>query len=96
MVVVAIPTYFPTPLTPPPYIYKPHKGLPPHIVTLSVLSPEVCPPEAVSVETSLNWRDDQFLYVKLPTALVGEWSVLFQSTHLFSFPMQLKTIDRCL
>ncbi len=43
---------------------------------LSVLSPEVCPPEAVSVETSLNWRDDQFLCVELPTALVGEWSVL--------------------
>ncbi len=52
-----------------------HKGLS-HTITSLCPEPEVCPPEAVSVETSLNWRDDQFLCVELPTALVGEWSVL--------------------
>ncbi len=58
---------------------------------LSVLSPEVCPPEAVSVETSLNWRDEQFLCVELPTALVGEWSVL--PVHELAFVSQLE--DDC-
>ncbi len=58
-----------------------HKGISP--------SPsEVGPPETVFVETSLNWRDDQFLCVELSTALVGEWSVL--PVHEFALVSQLE------
>ncbi len=54
------------------------KGLPPHTVTsLSVLSPEVGPLEAVSVETSLNWRDDQFLCVELRLLVVSSSVSMF-------------------